>query len=85
MGECKVLLRSADFSSAFANGDLDEVIYMHQPQGFHQGGPNMVCLLKKSLYGLKQGGRQWNKKLHKTFLELGFTRRISDRSFFCFF
>ena len=65
-------LRSCDFSSAFTNGDLDEVIYMRQPEGFHQGGPNMVCLLKKSLYGLKQGARQWNKKLHATLLDMGF-------------
>ena len=77
-------LRSADFSSAFTNGDLNEVIHMRQPEGFHQGGPNMVCLLKKSLYGLKQGARQWNKKLHETFLELGFTRLISDRSVYLF-
>jgi hypothetical protein len=77
-------LRSADFSSAFTNGDLNEVIYMRQPQGFHQGSPNMVCLLKKSLYGLKQGARQWNKKLHETFLELGFTRLISDRSVYLY-
>ena len=71
-------LRSCDFSSAFTNGDLDEVIYMRQPEGFHQGGPNMVCLLKKSLYGLKQGARQWNKKLHATLLDMGFTRLQSD-------
>ena len=36
-------LRSVDITSAFTNGDLDEEIYMKQPQGFHIGGPNKVC------------------------------------------
>jgi Reverse transcriptase (RNA-dependent DNA polymerase) len=56
-------LRSVDISAAFTNGDLDETIYMMQPEGFHQEGPNVVCRLKKSLYGLKQSARQWNVKV----------------------
>ena len=47
-------LRSIDISSAFTYGDLEEDIYMHQPEGFQEGGPNKVLKLKKSLYGLKQ-------------------------------
>jgi hypothetical protein len=50
-------LRSVDISSALLNGDLDEEIYMKQPEGFHEGGSNNVCKLKKSLYGLKQAAR----------------------------
>ncbi|RXW13926.1 hypothetical protein EST38_g11930 [Candolleomyces aberdarensis] len=61
-------LRSVDISAAFTNGDLEGVIYMCQPEGFHEGGPNIVCRLKKSLYGLKQAARQWNKKLHSVLL-----------------
>jgi len=44
---------SVDISSAFTYGELDKVIYMKQPEGYHQGGPNIVCKLHKSLYGLK--------------------------------
>ena len=51
-------LCSVDISSAFTNGDSEEIIYMHQPEGFHEGGPSLVCKLKKSLYGLKQAARQ---------------------------
>ncbi|KAJ2932617.1 hypothetical protein H1R20_g4479, partial [Candolleomyces eurysporus] len=40
-------------------------------EGFHEGGPNKVCRLKKSLHGLKQAARQWNKKLHSVLTELG--------------
>jgi hypothetical protein len=50
-------LRSIDISHAFLNGDLEEDIYMEQPEGFEVGGPGYVCKLKKSLYGLKQAGR----------------------------
>jgi hypothetical protein len=65
-------LRSVDITAAFINGDLDEEIYMKQPEGFHIGSSTKVCRLCKSLYGLKQSARQWNKKLHSVLTELGF-------------
>ena len=61
-------LRSLDISHAYLNGELEEEIYMRQPEGFEVGGPEYVCRLKKSLYGLKQAGRVWNKKLHSVLL-----------------
>ena len=73
-----------DISSAFTNGELEEVLYMRQPEGFHEGGPNRVCRLKKSLYGLKQAARQWNKKLHTIFVDLGFKRLQSDHSLYIY-
>ena len=77
-------LRSVDISNAFTNGDLEEEIYMLQPEGFHEGGPNKVCRLKKSLYGLKQAARQWNKKLHSVLTGLGYKRLDSDRSLYLY-
>jgi len=66
-------LDSMDISSAFLNGDLEEEIYMSQPEGFAVlGKEHLVCRLKKSLYGLKQSPRQWYQKLNKTFMQLGF-------------
>ena len=50
-------LRSVDISCAYLNGTLEEEIYIQQPEGFEVGGPDYVCRLKKSLYGLKQAGR----------------------------
>ncbi|KAL0310454.1 UNVERIFIED_CONTAM: Retrovirus-related Pol polyprotein from transposon TNT 1-94 [Sesamum calycinum] len=57
-------LKQMDVKTAFLHGDLEENIYMQQPAGFvDKSKPDYVCLLKKSLYGLKQSPRQWNKNL----------------------
>ena len=56
-------LQQMDVKTAFLHGELEETIYMEQPLGFEvHKGKDMVCLLKKSLYGLKQSPRQWYKR-----------------------
>ena len=51
-------LKQLDVKTAFLLSELEEQIYMHQPEGFKiQGKEGQVCLLKKSLYGLKQSPR----------------------------
>jgi len=77
-------VHSVDISSAFLNGDLEEEIYMKQPQGFVQFGSDYVCRLQKAIYGLKQAGRQWNKKLHQVLSTMGFRRLESDRSIYIY-
>ena len=48
-----------DVKTAFLNGDLSEEVYMLQPEGFKANGKeNMVCRLKRSIFGLKQPSRQ---------------------------
>ena len=65
-------LHSVDISHAFINGELEEEIYMKQPEGFEEMGPDYVCRLQRSIYGLKQAGRVWNQKLHSVLTLIGF-------------
>ena len=52
-----------DVKTAFLYGELEETIFMRQPEGFEaKGKDNQVCLLQRSLYELKQSPRQWNKR-----------------------
>jgi hypothetical protein len=52
-------LEQLDVKTTFLHGDLDEDIYMQKPQGYEvKGKENMVCMLKKILYGLKKAPRK---------------------------
>jgi hypothetical protein len=56
-------LKQMDVKTTFIHCDLEEQIYMEQPEGFNQPGQeHLVCKLKKSLYVLKQSPRQWYKR-----------------------
>ena len=52
-------LHQMDVKTAFLNGDLSEEVYMLHPEGFKENGKeNMLCRLKRLIYGLKQVSRQ---------------------------
>lgn len=73
-------LDQMDVKTAFLQGELEEEIYMNQPQGFERKGEEeKVCLLKKSLYGLKQSPRQWYKRFDSFMLTKGFARSLFDQ------
>ncbi|PKI69118.1 hypothetical protein CRG98_010473 [Punica granatum] len=63
---------------AFLNGDLDEEVYMKQPEGFNDDS-HKVCRLKKSIYGLKQASRQWYLKFHKVITSFGLFENLVDQ------
>ena len=71
-------LEQLDVKTAFLHGNLEEEIYMQQPEGFEDDATGKVCLLKKSLYGLKQSPRQWYLRFDEFMLKQGFKRSSYD-------
>ena len=76
-----LLVHQMDVKTAYLNAPIDCEIYMEQPEGFTVDGENgekLVWKLKKSLYGLKQSGRNWNDLLHSHLIDQGFTQSLTD-------
>jgi len=73
----KLKIHQMDVKGAYLNGLLKEKVYMQQPEGFGDS-TNRVCCLQKTLYGLKQSGREWNKELDRRLKEKGFNDLRSD-------
>ena len=72
-------LHQMDVATAFLHGELTEDVYMQQPAGFVESGKeNLVCRLKRSIYGLKQSLRCWNRALDGQLKEMGFSQTSSD-------
>lgn len=75
----KMKVVHVDVKNAFLNGDLQNEIFMKQPEGFSvKGKEDHVYKLKRSLYGLKQSARCWNNKVNEVIQSLGFRRGNSD-------
>jgi Reverse transcriptase (RNA-dependent DNA polymerase) len=73
-----------DVNTAFLHGDLEEDIYMEQPQEYVEDGKkHFVCKLQKSLYSLKQAPRQWYMKFDKFMSKNGYIRCHADH--YCYF
>ena len=74
-----------DVRNAFLYGELDEEIYMEQPEGFHVPGQECEVLrLLRALYGLKQAGLAWWRTLRESMIELGFEGLVSDAGLFVY-
>ncbi|GJZ01612.1 retrotransposon protein, putative, ty1-copia subclass [Tanacetum coccineum] len=68
-----------DVKTAFLNGHLSEDVYMVQPEGFvDPKHPNKVCKLQRSIYGLKQASRSWNKIFDVKIKKIGFTQNPDE-------
>jgi Reverse transcriptase (RNA-dependent DNA polymerase) len=71
-------LHQLDVKTAFLNGELEDEIFMQQPQGYHEGGKGKVCRLRRAIYGLKQAPRAWYLKLQEVLHEQGFKVSSAD-------
>ncbi|GJS50757.1 retrotransposon protein, putative, ty1-copia subclass [Tanacetum coccineum] len=66
-----------DVKTAFLNGYLDVDIYMVQPEGFvDPKHPRKVCKLQRSIYGLQQALRSWNKRFDEEIKKFGFAQNL---------
>jgi len=74
-------IHQMDVKSAFLNGDLENEIFMHIPEGVRSKGGE-VWLLHKALYGLKQASREWYLKLRGKLKGMGFKRSEADHGVF---
>ncbi|TYK01608.1 retrotransposon protein, putative, Ty1-copia subclass [Cucumis melo var. makuwa] len=69
-----------DVKTVFLNGELEEEIYIEQPECFIvHGQESKVCKLDKSLYGLKQAPKQLHEKFDNLPMSKGFKVNESDR------
>jgi hypothetical protein len=72
-----------DVKSTFLNGNLEEEVYIEQPEGFLLSeNKDYVCRLKKALYGLKKAPRAWYSRLDKYLQQQGFKRGIADSNLY---
>ena len=68
-----------DVVSAFLNGELEDEIFMRQPEGFvDPNNSTKVCKLNRSLYGLKQSARCWNLMMDDYLKSSGYTQSAAD-------
>ena len=68
-----------DVKTAFSNSNLEEEIYMMQPEGFiAKNQEHMVCKLKRSIDGLKQASRAWNIRFDQAIKSFGFEQNLDE-------
>lgn len=76
-----LIIRQLDVKTAFLYGTLEEDIYMEIPEGV-KADRNKICKLNKSLYGLKQSSRCWNRKFTEFLVKFGFVQSQADNCVF---
>ena len=75
----KMKIHQMDVKTAFLNGELHEKVFIRQPEGFVvEGKENLVCQLKKSIYGLKQSPRCWNIAIDDYLKQMKFVQTEGD-------
>jgi len=74
-------LKQFDVKTAFLYGELEEEVYLKQPECFDDGSGH-VCRLKRNLYGLKQAPRCWNKRFINFMEKAGLKNSTADPCLF---
>ena len=72
-------LHLVDIKTTFLNGNINETMYMVQPENFvSKDSKYMVCKFKKSIYELKQASQLWYFKIHQVIISFGFEVNLVD-------
>ncbi len=72
-------LHQMDVKTAFLNGEVEQEVYVEQPDGFvEHSKESHVCKLKKALYGLKQAPKVWYNIIDSFLRSLGFSKSTID-------
>ena len=72
-----------DVKSAFLHGELNEEVFVDQPQGYVKKGDELkVYKLRRALYGLKQAPRAWYSRIEAYFTKEGFERCPYEHTLF---
>jgi transposase InsO family protein len=74
-------LHQLDVKGAYLNAPIDKDIYVQQPPGYEKyntEGTKLTCHLNKSLYGLKQSGRNWHTTFTEYLKSMGYTASDVD-------
>jgi hypothetical protein len=76
-------LHQMDVKTAFLNGEIEEEVYIEQPNGFmiHEKASH-VCRLKKAMYGLKNAPCAWYEKIDGHLMSLGFNKSVVDANLY---
>ncbi|GKF33247.1 retrovirus-related pol polyprotein from transposon TNT 1-94, partial [Tanacetum coccineum] len=78
-----MIIYQMDVKTAFLNGDLQEEVFVSQPEGVEdQDNSTHVYRQKKALYGLKQAPRAWYDTLSKFLLANNFFKGVVDPTLF---
>eukprot|EP00253_Pinus_taeda_P006304 PITA_06304 len=76
-------IHQMDVKTAFLNGNIEEEVYIEQPEGFETfDRESHVCRLKRALYELKQAPRAWYTRIDNYFTRLGFTKSEADANLY---
>ncbi len=81
-----LIVHQMDVKTAYLNAPIDCELYVEQPVGYdvsNKGNRKLVWKLNKSLYGLKQSGRNWNNLLHSHLCADGFEQSDADPCMYC--
>lgn len=76
-GQENMLIHQMDVKAAYLHAPIDYEVYTDQQEGYEEG-EGLVCKLEKSLYGLKQSGRNWNMVLHECLTGDSFKQNPAD-------